>query len=339
MPIEEEGAIAAAILRALSELIYAEAGICLSPEKKTMVEVRLKRRLRSLNMPSYRDYCEFVFSRKGSEEELVYPDQRNHHQQDRLFSGAGALRFLCTEQALPELSASAAGARPFSIWSAGCSSGEEPYTLAMVLSEYADTHPGFRFRILATDISTAVLEKAQLGVYTAECVAPIPLALQTKYLLRSRDSKSPRVRVVPELRRLVEFRRLNFMDADYGMTERADAIFCRNVLIYFDRPTQQSHSPQAVAHLTPDGLSVRRPLRDTARHGSARRAGGAGTLQESRCPSLKIARVLSSAGRVALVREPSVLKTVLGSCVGITFRAPRIRGWRHVPSHAAARTQ
>ncbi len=139
------------------------------------------------------------------------------------------------------------------VWSAGCSSGEEPYTLAIVLSEYAAAHPGFHFRILASDISTDMLERAEMGIYSSECVAPIPLALKRKYLLRSRDSQSPRVRVAPELRKLVDFRRLNFMDSDYMLAEKVDAIFCRNVLIYFDRATQESILRKLVHNLTPSG--------------------------------------------------------------------------------------
>ena len=111
--------------------------------------------------------------------------------------------------------------------------------MAIVLSEYGLTHPGFRFRILASDISTTVLAKAEQGVYTNDIVAPVEPLLRRKYFMRSREPGSERVRVVPELRRLVEFRRLNFMDSNYGMTGKADAIFCRNVIIYFDRPTQE----------------------------------------------------------------------------------------------------
>jgi chemotaxis protein methyltransferase CheR len=111
--------------------------------------------------------------------------------------------------------------------------------MAIVLSEYAQSHPGFRFRILASDISTVVLGKAELGVYTSDVVAPVAAQLRRKYFMRSRQPGSERVRVVPELRRSIEFRRLNFMDADYGIAEKADAIFCRNVIIYFDRPTQE----------------------------------------------------------------------------------------------------
>jgi chemotaxis protein methyltransferase CheR len=158
-----------------------------------------------------------------------------------------------TTSALPDLVARNRMSRPLLIWSAGCSTGEEPYTLAIVLSEYAEKNPGFRFRILATDISTAVLAKADRGVFDADTIAPVPAPLKRKYFLRSRNSTSKLVRIVPELRRHVEFRRLNFMDSDYGMTEYADAIFCRNVIIYFDRPTQERILGNLARHLVPDG--------------------------------------------------------------------------------------
>ena len=168
------------------------------------------------------------------------------------FREPGHFNFL-VETALPELTRGDADGRPLLIWSAGCSSGEEPYTLAMVLSEYGLTHPGFRFRILATDISTNVLAKAEMGVYSSDVVGPVPPALKRKYLMTSRDPGSKRVRIVPELRRLIEFRRLNFMDADYRMAEKADAIFCRNVIIYFDRATQEQVLQKLSRRLVPRG--------------------------------------------------------------------------------------
>jgi chemotaxis protein methyltransferase CheR len=233
----------------LRELIYTETGICLSPEKKTMVEVRLKRRVRTLNMATYREYCDFVFGRRGMQEELIFLINVITTNKTDFFREPQHFEFLA-RTALPELAVSG---RAFVIWSAGCSSGEEPYTLAMVLSEYADVHPGFRFRILASDISTSVLEKAEAGIYSSECIAPIPLALKRKYILRSRDPQSGRVRVASELRRMIEFRRLNFMDSDYCLPERVDAIFCRNVLIYFDRGTQESILRKLLRNLTPNG--------------------------------------------------------------------------------------
>jgi chemotaxis protein methyltransferase CheR len=221
----------------LCQLIYSEAGIHLGTERKTMLEVRIKRRLRDLSLPSYSQYCDYLFGNKGIREEIPHLIDVVTTNKTDFFREPGHFDFL-VEKALPELAEGLAG-RTFTIWSAGCSTGEEPYTMAIVLSEYALTHPGFRFRIMASDISSIVLAKAELGVYTNEVVAPVAPALRRKYFMRSREPGSEKVRVVPELRRSVEFRRLNFMDADYGLAEKVCAIFCRNVIIYFDRPTQE----------------------------------------------------------------------------------------------------
>jgi chemotaxis protein methyltransferase CheR len=221
----------------LRKLIYAEAGINLGAEKTTMLEVRIKRRLKVLDLHSYREYCDYLFGHEGLKEEIVHLIDVVTTNKTDFFREPGHFDFL-VEKALPELMERNPG-RQFVIWSAGCSSGEEPYTMAIVLSEYAAAHPGFRFRILASDISNIVLEKAQLGVYTEDIIAPVAPWLRRKYFMRSRKPGSEQVRVVPELRRAIEFRRLNFMDADYGISEKVDAIFCRNVIIYFDRPTQE----------------------------------------------------------------------------------------------------
>ncbi|MGD0732839.1 MAG: protein-glutamate O-methyltransferase [Terracidiphilus sp.] len=236
----------------LCDLIYAEAGIHLGTEKKTMLEVRIKRRLRDLNLGSYSRYCDYLFERQGMKDELVNLIDVVTTNKTDFFREPRHFDFLLST-ALPDLASGNPGGRPLLLWSAGCSTGEEPYTLAMVLSEYALAHPGFRFRILATDISTTVLAKAELGVYSQDIAAPVPPALRRKYFMRSREPGSDRLRVVPELRRLVEFRRLNFIDADYGIAEKADAIFCRNVIIYFDRPTQERILRKLTHHLVPGG--------------------------------------------------------------------------------------
>ncbi len=212
-----------------------------------MLESRVKRRLKALEIDSYGEYCDYLFTKRNTSAEMVHLIDEVTTNKTDFFREPKHLDFLVA-RALPELTARANGSRPLLVWSAGCSSGEEPYTLAMLLSEYAQAHPGFRFRILATDISTVVLEKAAMGVYTEEIIAPVPAALRRKYFLRSRDRASCRVRVAPELRNTIEFRRLNFMDSDYGVTEKADAIFCRNVIIYFDRATQESIL-QKLSHL------------------------------------------------------------------------------------------
>jgi len=159
----------------LCDLIYQEAGIALGAEKRTMLEVRIKRRLKSLNLTSYGEYCDALFGQKGMHEEIVALIDVVTTNKTDFFREATHFDFL-VERALPQWMG-ANGGRPFTIWSAGCSTGEEPYTMAMVLSEFGLTHPGFRFRVLATDISTTVLAKAEMGVYSTAQVEPVPLLL------------------------------------------------------------------------------------------------------------------------------------------------------------------
>lgn len=232
-----EDTLSRADFKRLSGLIYDESGIRLGDEKKTMLEGRLRRRLRTLNLTSYGEYCEYLFSCQERGPELIELVDAVTTNKTDFFREKAHFDFL-VERALPEFTSRHGTGRPLRVWSAGCSTGEEPYTLAIVLSEYRDGHPGFRFSVLATDISTVVLKKAQLGVFRSEAVAPVAKHLQRKYFMRSRDPDSNLVRVVPELRALVDFQRLNLME-EFGLAELVDIIFCRNVVIYFDRPTQQ----------------------------------------------------------------------------------------------------
>ncbi len=236
----------------LRELIYAESGINLSSDKKTMLEIRLKRRMRSLNMASLADYCDQVFGPEGIARELVHLIDVVTTNKTDFFREAGHFEYLVSK-ALPDLAARFGASRTSLVWSAGCSTGEEPYTLAMVLNEHAQTCPGFRFTILATDISTEVLAKASMGIFRSDLVSPVPRPLQRKYFMRSRDPGSQMLRVVPELRALVDFRRLNFMDADFDLPQAPEIIFCRNVIIYFDRPTQERLLKKLTRQLAPGG--------------------------------------------------------------------------------------
>lgn len=236
--------------RRISRLIYDTCGIKLPAPKKSMLESRLRKRLRHLKLKSFEEYCSFIFSSGGLEQELVSLIDVVTTNKTDFFREAAHFHYL-VEHALPALRSLgvASERRPLHLWSAGCSTGEEPYTLAMVLSEYARLHGDFAFSILASDISTEVLEKARLGIYAAERIAPVPDALRKRYLLRSRSAEKPQVRIVPELRACVSFQRLNFMDERFAVPDSIDVIFCRNVIIYFDRPTQQALLQRFCQHL------------------------------------------------------------------------------------------
>ncbi|MBF0342815.1 MAG: protein-glutamate O-methyltransferase [Nitrospirae bacterium] len=224
----------------LSNFVQNEVGIKMPPAKKTMLEARLQRRLRTLQMRSFTDYCNFVFSPAGFESEIVHLIDAITTNKTDFFREPQHFEYL-VNKALPELirTHNVGTRRKLMLWSAGCSTGEEPYTLAMVLSEFQEKS-GLDFMIIATDISTKVLDKAKAAIYEEERVIPVPNNMKKKYLLRSKDKSKALVRIIPELRELIKFRRLNFMDSDFGFREPMDIIFCRNVVIYFDKKTQET---------------------------------------------------------------------------------------------------
>ena len=251
MTVRDE-AISNAQFTRLRSLIYNQAGIHLNDDKKTMLELRIRRRLRSLHLNSYAQYCEYLFNDENQAEEIIHLIDVVTTNKTDFFREPEHFDYL-TQKAVPDLVSRNEDNHPLLVWSAGCSSGEEPYTLAIVLSEYREVHGGFRFRVLGTDISTTILEKASKGVFNGDLAQPVAEGLRRKYFMRSRNRESNLLRVVPDLRQLVEFRRLNFMDADFGMPQKADVIFCRNVIIYFDRPTQERILQKLAAQLVSGG--------------------------------------------------------------------------------------
>ncbi len=218
------------------EFIYQQVGIKLPPIKKTMVEARLQKRIRLLGMSDHKQYLEFLFSQEGLTKELTNLIDAVTTNTTDFFREPQHFAFL-VQQLLPAWFANQGRSRILRLWSAGCSTGMEPYTLAMVMSEYAEQNQGFHFNILATDISTQALQTAIMGIYDLDRVQPVPELMKRKYLLRSKERSRRQVRIVPELRRRVDFGRLNFME-DFTFENPMDIIFCRNVVIYFDRPTQ-----------------------------------------------------------------------------------------------------
>ncbi len=238
-----------------SEFIMAQCGIKMPQSKKVMLEARLQKRLRGLGIPTFGEYYERLRREDGTGELVHMLDAVTTNKTD-FFREPGHFQFL-TEAILPEFveeqERTKSRERPFRIWSAGCSSGEEPYTLAMVLSEFAEQHPPFPFSILATDLSTKVLDRARTAIYDEERVAAVPREMKQKYLLRSRDRSKGLVRIAPALRALIQFQRLNLMEEALSFSEPLDAIFCRNVIIYFDRLTQERLLGRLCSVLRTDG--------------------------------------------------------------------------------------
>jgi len=235
-----------------SQFIYSNLGIHLTSTKKVMLQARLTRRLKKLNLSSFEEYFSYVTSKEGLKDEMPNMVNAVTTNKTDFFREPRHFKYL-TDVVLPEFYQKAKYNK-FKIWSAGCSTGAEPYTMAMLLQEFALNNPGFRFAILSTDISTEVLNIAQDGYYHVEMAKSIPKELRKKYLLRSKDiNKQPFIRIVPELRKMIKFKQLNFMDDYYPVVTDIDVIFCRNVFIYFDRQTQERVIRRLCNHLKPGG--------------------------------------------------------------------------------------
>ncbi len=224
--------------RQFSDYIYEQFGIKMPDIKRVMLQGRLLKRIRELKMKSYTEYKEYFFSPKGQREELLNFLSVVTTNKTDFFREPVHFDFL-QHEALPEFKAQ--GQREVKIWSAACSSGEEPYTIAMVVSEFLEQNPsaGMSYSILGTDISTNVMQKASRGVYPEKAVAMIPLDIKRKYFLKSKDRTNPTVHISPALQRNFSLQYLNLMDEVYDIKGEFDVIFCRNVLIYFDRATQE----------------------------------------------------------------------------------------------------
>jgi chemotaxis protein methyltransferase CheR len=236
-----------------ARFITGEIGIKMPETKLTMVQSRLLRRVRELRLNSVEQYSEYFFASSNAEEREHFINAITTNKTD-FFREPEHFDYL-TRLALPSLGYEGAlgrGAR-LKVWCAGCSSGEEPYTLAMVLKEYALEHAGFDFAILATDISTRVLDLAKSAIYQESQILPIPPEFRRRYVWRSRANDQALSRIVPELRRTVTFHALNFMDEDYRIRDVFEVIFFRNVLIYFDRSTQEAVINKMCRNLAPGG--------------------------------------------------------------------------------------
>ena len=237
--------------RRLSEFIEGEVGIKMPANKRIMLEGRLRKRLKALGMSNFEEYVEHVFSEDDGE--IVHMIDVVTTNKTDFFREPEHFRYLQDKLIPTHLSDGWGVDLPFKVWSAAASTGEEAYSLAIVLSEFGRMERGFRYRILGTDISTAVLHTAQKGVYPANRIAPVALELRKRYFLRSRDREAELVRVRAEIRKNVVFHRLNLMIPQYPLQDRFQVIFCRNVIIYFDRPRQEALLRRLYNFLVPGG--------------------------------------------------------------------------------------
>lgn len=236
----------------LSSFVYNELGIKMPYPKKVMLQCRLQKRVNDLRLSSFTEYLEFVFSKEGQEEEMIKMIDLVTTNKTDFFREPSHFDYL-RDIVLPELIESRPSRKTIRIWSAACSSGEEPYTIAIVLMDFLEKYPEADFEILGTDISMRILQRAALAIYTEDRVAGIPLEMKRKYFLRSKTPAEKTVRLIPEIRAKVSFQRMNLMDSYYDVDKDFDIIFCRNVLIYFDRPSQQSVINKLATSLRPDG--------------------------------------------------------------------------------------
>jgi chemotaxis protein methyltransferase CheR len=234
----------------LAQFIYDYSGIKMPATKLTMLEGRLRRRLRATKHASFDDYCDFLFQEDGLEQETVYLIDAVTTNKTDFFREARHFEYM-QQVALPALAAS--GVRTIRTWSSACSTGAEPYTMAMVLEEFTADRRDLNYSILATDLSTDVLNTARRGIYAEDMIHPVPRDLQRKYVMVAKKADRREVRISAALRSRVGFARMNLMDESYPVGEGMHMIFCRNVLIYFDKPTQSGVLKRLCARLLPGG--------------------------------------------------------------------------------------
>lgn len=230
----------------VSAMIRSRAGISLAQGKQDMVYSRIARRLRALKIDSFSDYLDFLENDHGCDEWEHFTNAlttnltaffRESHHFDILSQHLGTLH----------------GKDRILIWCAAASTGEEPYSLAITACEHFGTlQPPVQ--ILATDIDTNCLETAARGVYPIDRVEKLAAERLRRFFRRGTGSREGYCKVVDELQQMITFRQLNLLDNSYGLRGPFDAVFCRNVMIYFDKPTQYSILKRIVPLLTRDGL-------------------------------------------------------------------------------------
>lgn len=236
-------------------LIYSEAGIWLGTHKTALLTGRLARRLRLLGLDTMLDYYELVTQPDQQHERAMMIDCVTTNE-THFFREARHFEFLATRVFPLWKEQELAGKRPkhIRVWSAGCSSGEEPYTLAMVLAKHFPPETGWNLELLGTDISTRVLEAARQAIFPVSRCKEIPQEYLKSSMLKGIAEHEGKIKVRQEIRKLVRFARVNLHADSYPVSGFFDLIFCRNVLIYFDPDSKKKVINGLIGHLSPEGL-------------------------------------------------------------------------------------
>jgi chemotaxis protein methyltransferase CheR len=229
----------------IRELIHRRAGISLSEHKRDMAYSRLARRLRARGLDSFRRYLDLLESENSAEEWEAFTNALT----------TNLTAFFRESHHFPILADFVKRrAQPVSIWCSAASTGEEPYSIAMTLVEALGESQARQATVLATDLDTQVLAKGEAGIYSLEQVKQLSPERLKRFFLKGTGPHAGLVKVRPELRSMIRFAQLNLTDADYGLRQPFDAIFCRNVMIYFDKPTQSQVLSRFEPLVKPGGL-------------------------------------------------------------------------------------
>lgn len=244
-----------ALFNRFTQFIQQRCGIHLVQSKQTMLEGRLRKRMRQLLLPTFEDYADYLFNSTGeTAEELIHFLDVVTTNKTEFFREAPHFDYLVTK-ILPEFKRRHEQHRTstFRIWCAGCSTGEEAYSLAMVLNDFAERTPSFSYAMLATDLCKRALETAKTAVYDRDQLEAVPPEQRNKYFVAARTNDPGQLRVAAALRETIMFKRFNLMDPAFPIREPLQAIFCRNVMMYFDRTDREKIVSRFADKLAPGG--------------------------------------------------------------------------------------
>ena len=238
----------------IRQLVYRRSRINLGPDKRELVVARLNKRLRATKIPTISDYCHYLKDQSDEEElcNLIDVISTNHTY---FFREAEHFEFLRSHILADMVRRHTLEHWPcFNAWSAACSSGEEPYSIAITVAEFFQKNQvTWPWRIEATDISHRVLQKARTGVYREDAIAKVPREIFSSHFQKGYGPQAGNYRIKPQLAEMVTFRQLNLLENEPPVRDLFHVIFCRNVMIYFDHPTQEELVHRLARRLVPGG--------------------------------------------------------------------------------------